>query len=283
VATIYVFKFFEKYIPNYGLIILLFAFLIKLIVFPLTYKSYVSMAKLRVLNGTPEMKELDEKFKDDPQKQQVQKMAIYKKMGVSPLGGCLPMLLQWPILISMFFFFPQSIELRQKAFLWAHDLSTYDSVLELGFSIPGYGDHVSLFTILMAISIYIYTYFQQKSQPTNAAMPFMKYLPYIFPIIFVIFLNNYASGLSWYYFAANIISIIQTTSIRASLDDEKLLAEMRSNLQKGGKNGKKSGAKKSKGRLEGWVEKQQKKQETLARDRQAAKKGDQNRNSRRKR
>lgn len=282
IATIYVFKFFEKYIPNYGLIILIFAILIKLIVFPLTYKSYVSMAKLRVLNQTPEMKGLDEKFKDDPQKQQLEKMAIYRKMGVSPLGGCLPMLLQWPILISMFFFFPQSVELRQKSFLWAHDLSTYDSILELGFTIPGYGDHVSLFTILMAISIYVYTYFQQKSQPTNAAMPFMKYLPYIFPIIFVVFLNNYASGLSWYYFAANIISIIQTTSIRASLNDEKLLAEMRSNLKKGGKKGKKGGSGKSKGRLEGWVERQQKKQEALARERQQAKKGNQNRTGRRK-
>ena len=280
IGTIYIFKFFEKYISNYGLIILIFAILIKLIVFPLTYKSYVSMAKLRVLNQTPEMKGLDEKFKDDPQKQQMEKMAIYRKMGVSPLGGCLPMLLQWPILISMFFFFPQSVELRQKSFLWAHDLSTYDSILELGFTIPGYGDHVSLFTILMAISIYIYTYFQQKSQPTNTAMPFMKYLPYIFPIIFVVFLNNYASGLSWYYFAANIISIIQTTSIRASLNDEKLLAEMRENFKKGGK--KKGNSKKSKGRLEGWVERQQKKQEAMARDRQSAQRGNKNRNTRRK-
>ncbi len=282
IGTIYVFKFFERYISNYGLIILIFAILIKLIVFPLTYKSYVSMAKLRVLNGTPEMKELDEKHKGDPQKQQVEKMAIYRKMGVSPLGGCLPMLLQWPILISMFFFFPQSIELRQKAFLWAHDLSTYDSIMELGFPIPGYGDHVSLFTILMAISIYVYTFFQQKSQPTNAAMPFMKYLPYIFPIIFVVFLNNYASGLSWYYFAANIISIIQTTSIRASLNDEKLLAEMRSNLSKGGKNGKKGGGKKSGGRLEGWVQKQQRKQEEAMRQRQAGNKGAPNRSAKRK-
>jgi YidC/Oxa1 family membrane protein insertase len=132
----------------------------------------------------------------------------------------------------------------------------------------------------MAISIYIYTYFQQKSQPTNTAMPFMKYLPYIFPIIFVVFLNNYASGLSWYYFAANIISIIQTTSIRASLNDEKLLAEMRENFKKGGK--KKGNSKKSKGRLEGWVERQQKKQEAMARDRQSAQRGNKNRNTRRK-
>jgi YidC/Oxa1 family membrane protein insertase len=290
IVTIYVFKFFERYIDNYGLIILLFAILIKLIVFPMTYKSFVSMAKLRVLNGMPEMKAIDEKHKDDPQKQQMEKMAIYRKMKVSPLGGCLPMLLQWPILISMFFFFPQSIELRQKSFLWATDLSTYDSVLDLPFTIPGYGDHVSLFTILMAVSIYIYTYFQQKSQPTNAAMPFMKYLPYLFPIIFVIFLNNYSSGLSWYYFAANIISIIQTTSIRASLNDEKLMAEMRSATKKkkgkGGKGGKKGGgggsSSSGKSRLERWVEKQQKKQEETMKARQQAKGGN-NRRSRRKR
>jgi len=281
VVTIYVFKFFESYIPNYGLIILLFAILVKLIVFPMTYRSYVSMAKLRVLNQTPEMKSLDEKFKDDPQKQQMEKMVIYRKMGVSPLGGCLPMLLQWPILISMFFFFPQSVELRQKSFLWAHDLSTYDSILDLGFKIPGYGDHVSLFTILMAVSIYVFTYFQQKSQPTNTAMPFMKYLPYIFPLIFVVFLNNYASGLSWYYFAANIISIFHTSTISASLNDEKLLTEMRANMKKGGKKGKGGKNGKSKGRLEGWVERQQKKQEEMMRQRNSAKKGA-NRSSRRK-
>ena len=272
ILTIKVFKFFEKFIPNYGLIILLFAIMVKLIVFPMTYKSYVSMAKLRVINNTPEIKALDTKYKDDAQKLQMEKMAIYRKMGVSPLGGCLPMLLQWPILISMFFFFPQSVELRQKSFLWATDLSTYDSILNLPFSIPAYGDHVSLFTLLMAVSIYVYTYYQQKSQPTNAAMPFMKYLPYMMPIIFVFFLNNYASGLSWYYFAANIISIAQTVSIRASLNDEKLLEEMRKKNKKGKKNGKGGNAKGGgKSRLERWTENQQKKQQAIARSRQQGK------------
>ncbi|MEM6262028.1 MAG: membrane protein insertase YidC [Bacteroidota bacterium] len=277
IGTIYVFKFLEKYISNYGLIILIFAILVKLIVFPLTYKSYVSMAKLRVINETDEIKSLDEKHKDDPQKQQMAKMNIYRQMGASPFGGCLPMILQYPILISMFFFFPQSVELRHKSFLWADDLSTYDSVLELPFSIPAYGDHVSLFTLLMAVSIYIYTYYQQKSQPTNSAMPMMKYIPYAMPIIFVIFLNNYASGLSWYYFASNIISIIQTTAIRASLDDEKLLTQMRALKKKSAKKGKNG-----KSRMERWMDAQQKKQEEVMKQRRGNQSNKGNRNSRRK-
>jgi YidC/Oxa1 family membrane protein insertase len=282
-VTIWLFKQMESIIGNYGIIILIFAFLVKLIVFPMTYKSYVSMAKLRVINQTDEMKALDEKYKGDPQKLNLEKMAVYRKMKVSPLGGCLPMLLQYPILIAMFYFFPQSVELRQKSFLWAEDLSTYDSIYDFpaGFSIPGYGDHISLFCLLMVVSIYVYTYFQQKSQATNtAAMPFLKYLPYIFPIMFLIFLNNYSSGLSWYYFAANIISIIQTTGIRATLDDEKLLNQMRAvaHSKKKGKGGK---SKAGKSRLERWAEKQQAKQrEALDNRRNGQQKG--NRSARRK-
>jgi YidC/Oxa1 family membrane protein insertase len=217
------------------------------------------MAKLRVVNEQPMMKDLDAKFKDDPQKLQVEKMAMYRKMGVSPFGGCLPMILQYPILISMFFFFPQSVELRQQSFLWAHDLSTYDSIWDLGFTIPMYGDHISLFTILMAISIYIYTYYNQKSQPSVNNQ--MKYISYFMPLIFIVFLNNYASGLSWYYFAANLISIIQTTGIRYFLDDEKLLSQLEeARKKKGGKNDKAKG----KGRIEQWLERQQQKQRELS-------------------
>ena len=284
VGTVYIFKFLEKYISNYGFIILIFAFLIKVGLFPLTYKNYVSMAKLRVLNSTPEMKALDEKHKDEPQKLQMAKMGIYKEMGVNMFGGCLPMILQYPFLIAMFFFFPQSVELRQKSFLWAQDLSTYDSVLNLPFTIPFYGDHVSLFTILMAISIFIYTYFSQKSQPTSAN-PQMKYIAYFMPVIFLVFLNNYASGLSLYYFASNLISIAQTTFIRYTLDDEKLLDQMRKNQKtKGGKGKNKKGgtAKKSRGRLESWVEKQQKKQEEMMKQRKQMQKGGNSRQSRRK-
>ncbi|MFK7969068.1 MAG: membrane protein insertase YidC [Bacteroidia bacterium] len=287
-GTIWLFNTLEKSISSYGIIILIFAFLVKMIVFPMTYKSYVSMAKLRVINGTPEMKELDEKYKGDPQKLNLEKMAVYKKMKVSPLGGCLPMILQYPILIAMFYFFPQSVELRQKSFLWAEDLSTYDSIYNFpdGFSIPGYGDHVSLFCLLMVVSIYIYTYFQQKSQATNtAAMPFMKYLPYMFPIMFLIFLNNYASGLSWYYLAANVISIIQTTGIRASLNDEKLLTEMRAAATKKGKKKGKGAKKGGQSRLERWADKQQAKQrENLEAKRgNTSSKGGSNRTAKKKR
>ena len=267
VGTTYIFKFLEKYISNYGVIIIILAFLIRSLVFPLTYKSYVSMAKMRVVNQTPEMKALDEKHKDDPQKLQMAKMGIYREMGVSMFGGCLPMLFSYPFLIALFFFFPQSVELRQQSFLWANDLSTYDSILNFppGFSIPGYGDHVSLFTLLMALSTFVYTYYQQKSQPTTAANPAFKYIAYFMPLILLIFLNNYASGLSLYYLTSNIISISQTVLIRRFLDDDAILEQLKeTQKQIKGKKGKK----KSGGRLQKWVEQQQKKQQDVIKQRQ---------------
>ena len=265
VGTTYIFKFLEKYISNYGIIIIILAFLIRSLVFPLTYKSYVSMAKMRVLNQTPEMKALDEKHKGDPQKLQMAKMGIYREMGVSMFGGCLPMLFSYPFLIALFFFFPQSVELRQQSFLWANDLSTYDSILNLPFNIPGYGDHVSLFTLLMALSTFVYTYYQQKSQPTAAANPAFKYIAYFMPLILLIFLNNYSSGLSLYYLTSNIISISQTVLIRRFLDDDAILEQMReTQKQMKGKKGKK----KSGGRLQKWVEQQQKKQQEMLKQRQ---------------
>jgi YidC/Oxa1 family membrane protein insertase len=277
IGTTYVFKFLEKYIDNYGLIIIIVAILIRLLVFPLTYKSYVSMAKMRVINQTPEIKALDEKHKDDPQKLQMAKMGIYKQMGVSMFGGCLPMLLSYPFLIALFFFFPQSVELRQQSFLWANDLSTYDSIVKLPFEIPIYGDHVSLFCLLMAISTFVYTYFQQASQPSAGSGPQaqMKYIAYFMPLFLLFFLNNYASGLSLYYLVSNIFSISQTTLIRFTLNDEKLLAEMREKAKakkkgkkgKGGKGGKGGGETGSKSRIERWMEKQQKKQEEIMRQR----------------
>lgn len=281
IGTVYVFKILERSISNYGIIILIFTVLVKLIVFPMTYKSYVSMAKMRVINETPEMKGLDEKFKEDPQKLQMEKMNIYRQMGVSPFGGCLPMILQYPILISMFFFFPQSVELRQKSFLWATDLSTYDSVLDLGFTIPFYGDHISLFTILMAISTMVYTLYSQQSQPT-AANAQMKYIAYIMPVFLLVFLNNYASGLSLYYFAANLITIAQTTGIRYFMDDKKLLEEMHAKqVAKKGKKGKKGSSGASKSGIQRWVENQQKKQQEMTKKRQDQAPGS-NRSSRRK-
>ena len=281
IGTTYVFKFFEGFVSNYGIIIILLAILIRLLILPMTFKSYVSMAKMRVLNSSPEMKSLDEKYKDDAQKLQMAKMSIFREMGVSPLGGCLPMLFSYPFLIALFFFFPQAVELRQQSFLWANDLSTFDAVISWKANIPlissVYGNHISLFTLLMAISTFFYTWYQQKSQPTQAN-PALKYVAYILPFFLLIFLNNYASGLSLYYLTSNILSIAQNAIIGRFVDDEKLLAEMR-NSQKKGKKGEKAGGGKS--RLESWMEKQQKKQQELLRERQAKSAAPKNRQERR--
>lgn len=262
-GAIWVFKKLEALNISYGIIILIFAVLIKLLIFPMTYKSFISMAKLRVLNKTPEMKAIDEKYKDDAAKLQTEKMALYNKVGVSPFSGCLPLLLQYPITISMFFFFPQAIELRHKGFLWADDLSTYDSILTLPFSIPAYGDHVSLFTILMAVSTFLFTYYNQSSQPgsDNPAMQMqMKIITYVMPIFLLFLLNNYASGLSWYYFVSNLLAVSQTLLFRNFVDDAKLeakLHEAKQNRAKKSENGNKGGG------LTGWLEKQQQKQKEL--------------------
>lgn len=256
IGTTYVFTWLEKTIGNYGLIIFIFAIIVRIVVLPMTYKSHVSMTKLRVLNEMPEMKAIDEKFKDDPQRQQVEKMNIYRQMGVNPLGGCIPMLAMYPILISMFYFFPQAIELRQQSFLWATDLSSYDSIFELPFSIPAYGSHVSLFTLLMTLSTIAYVYFSQGTQPT--VNPQMKYISYFMPIMFLFFLNNYAAGLSLYYLASNVLSIAQTQLIRLTIDDKKLLEQMHE-----AKKNKASKGDAGKSRMERWMEAQQQKQKEM--------------------
>lgn len=293
-GTTYVFKFMERYISNYGLIIILLAVFIRLLMLPLSYKSYISMAKMRIINGTPELKALDAKYKDDPQKLQMAKMAIYKEMGASMFGGCLPMLLSYPFLIALFFFFPQSVELRQQSFLWAHDLSTYDAIFTWTTQIPIisslYGNHISLFTILMAASTFVYTYFQQQSQPSAGANQF-KYIAYFMPLFLMVFLNNYASGLSLYYLVSNLIQITQTTVIRYGIvNDEKLLAQMREVQKQAKKNKGKKGGGKGKGgnaggggqksRLEKWMEKQQARQQEMMKERQKGQ-GPQNRRNRR--
>lgn len=216
-----VFNFLEDYGLNYGLIILIIAVLIKMILFPLTYSSYRSMAKMRVLK--PEIDELNEKY-DDPVKKQQAQLELYNKAGVSPLGGCLPMLLQFPILIALFRFFPSSIELRQQPFLWATDLSTYDSIYDLPFDIPFYGDHVSLFTLLMTVSTLIYTWMNQQltGSAQNAQFPQMKYIIYLMPIMFLGVFNSYAAGLSYYYFVANMITFGQQYAIRSFIDEDKI-------------------------------------------------------------
>jgi YidC/Oxa1 family membrane protein insertase len=188
---------------------------------PLTYKNYLSSAKTRVLK--PEIDELNAKFKDgDAMKKQQATMSLYRQAGVNPMAGCVPMILQFPILIAMYRFFPASIELRQESFLWADDLSSYDSIFDLGFSIPFYGDHVSLFTILMAISTMLYTKYNSQTATMGGGMQAqqMKIMMYIMPIFFLGFFNNFSAGLSYYYFLANVISMVQQWVIKKFFIDE---------------------------------------------------------------
>ena len=223
-----IFNWLASIINNFGLVILMLTLIIKLILFPLVYKSYVSLAKMRILK--PEIDEIKEKYGTDMTKVQQENMKLYKRAGVSPMGGCLPMLIQLPILLAMFNFFPASYELRQKAFLWAHDLSTYDSILELGFNIPFYGTHISLFTLLMTVSTLLYT--RMNNQLTGVSGQ-MKWISYLMPILFLGFFNNYASGLTYYYFLGNMITFGQNVLIRKFfVDENKLHKQIEENKKK---------------------------------------------------
>ena len=231
VAVIPIFDFLKNSagLKNFGLIILILTLIIKLSLSPLTYKSYLSQAKMKVLK--PEIDKINEKHKEkDPMKAQKETMGLYRKAGVNPMGGCLPMLVQFPILIAMFRFFPASMELRQKSFLWADDLSSYDSIMSLPWDIPFYGDHVSLFTLMMTVSTLIYTH--MNSQMTSNQMPGMKWMMYLMPIMFLGFFNSYASSLSYYYFLANVFTFSQMYFMRRFVDDDKLLAQLEENKKK---------------------------------------------------
>lgn len=229
VIIINFFDFLSKYIVSYGIIILLMTIFIKLVISPLTFKSYASSAKMRVLK--PEIDKINEKYprKEDAMKKQQEMMDLYKKTGVSMFGGCLPMLLQFPILFAMFRFFPASFELRQQPFLWAKDLSAYDSILQLPFHIPLYGDHVSLFAILMAVSMYLYARMTMDQMPSGQQMAGMRSMQlYFMPIFLLVLCNNFSSGLSYYYMLSNIITIIQTWAIRKYfIDEDKIYAQLK--------------------------------------------------------
>ena len=240
-CVIPVFDFLRNYIGSFGIIIFILVLLVKLVISPLTYKSYVSMAKMRLVK--PQIDELAKKYPkpEDAMKKQQATMELYKKAGINPMGGCIPMLIQMPILIAMFRFFPASIELREQPFLWADDLSSYDSIVNLPFSIPFYGDHVSLFALLMAVSLFGYSYFNYQqtasSQPQMAGMKFM--MVYMMPIMMLLWFNSYSSGLCYYYLLSNIFTIGQTLVIRRMVDDNKIHAIMQANAAKKSK-GKKS-------------------------------------------
>jgi YidC/Oxa1 family membrane protein insertase len=231
-VVIPVFSALDGIIGSTGIIIMLLTIIIKTLLLPLVYKSYISTAKMRILK--PEIEAIKEKHGNDLQKTQQENMALYKKAGVSPLSGCVPMLLQLPILFAMFQFFPVAFELRQKAFLWAADLSQYDGP-SLGFSIPFYGDHVSFFTLLMTVSTLIYTHLNNQISGVTGQM---KYIGYFMPVIFLGVLNDYASGLTWYYFVSNMITFGQQFVIRKTVDDQKLHAQIAAARKKPAKKSK---------------------------------------------
>lgn len=227
-----VFTFLGSFISNYGLIILLLTVFIKIILFPFTYKSYMSQAKMRVL--APEIKEINEKYpgNENAMTRQQKTMQLYSKAGASPFSGCLPLMLQMPVLIAMFSFFPSCIELRGEAFLWAKDLSAPDVIFTLPFTIPFYGNHVSLFCLLMTVTNIIYTQINMQNQPSSASMPGMKWMMYLMPVMFLFFFNDYASGLSYYYFLSLLITIVQTYIFRRCVNEKKVREQMMANAAK---------------------------------------------------
>ena len=229
-----IFNFLGGFISNYGIIILIMTIFIKLVLFPLTYKSYMSSAKMRVL--APDIKAINEKYpgQDNAMKRQQKTMELYSRAGANPMSGCLPMLLQMPILFAMFSFFPSCIELRGQSFLWAHDLSAPDAIISWSGNIPlvteYFGNHISLFCLLMTGTNIIYTYINMQNSPGQ--MPGMKWMMYLMPVFFMIFFNNYAAGLSYYYFLSLLITIIQTYAFRAVVKEEKVRAVMAENAKK---------------------------------------------------
>ena len=227
-----IFNFFGKFNLSYGIIILLLTVAIKLLLMPIAYKNQKSSARMKALR--PEIDGINKKIPaDEPLKRQQATMDLYRKAGVSPAAGCVPMLLQIPVLYAMFRFFPSSIELRQQSFLWADDLSSYDSIASLPFTIPAYGDHVSLFTLLMAASTIVYTLINSKQMPSQQNMPGMKTMMYIFPVMMLFFMNSLPAGLSYYYFLANLISILQMTVLaKWFIDEDKLRVELLDNMKK---------------------------------------------------
>ena len=237
-----IFTLLQKWIGNYGLIIILMTIVVRIFMSPLVYKSYLSSAKMKVLR--PEMQAINDKYpgKDNAMKRQQKTMAIQRKAGVSMLSGCIPALLQMPVFFALFKFFPSNIDLRQKGFLWAEDLSSYDTIIELPFYVPFYGDHISLFPILASIAIFFYMKMNQSQQmnmqaPTQEGMPdmgkMMKYMIYLSPIMMLFFFNNYASGLSLYYFVSNLLTITIMLVIKNYvIDEDKIHAQIEENKKR---------------------------------------------------
>ena len=247
-----------------GIAILLLTVILKILLMPVQWKMFVSSIKMRILR--PEIQKLNDKYpkKEDAMKKQMEMMSLYRDTGSSPLAGCLPMLIQMPILFAVFRFFPASFDLRQEGFLWAEDLSSYDSILDFGFKIPLYGDHISLFTLLMALTTLMYTFMNSGNmqQPTQPGMPNMKVIMYIFPIMMIFFFNDYSSGLSYYYFISTLLSIVIMLAIKYLIvDEDKLKLKMAERQEKS------KDAPKKKSKLQERLEEMQKKQQEMLKNR----------------
>ena len=266
-----IFHFLDNFNLGYGLIILLLTIFIKLVTLPFTYKSFKSSAKMRIAQKMPEVQAINEKYpnQEDAMAKQQALMALYGKMGVNQMGGCLPMLLSWPVLIALFYFFPTSIELRGEYFLWAKDLSTYDAIITWDEPIPVvnwiFHGHISLFCLIMTVVQIFYTWLMQKQNPAQQAMPGMAMMMYLMPLFFLVFLNDYSAGLSYYYTLSLLFSIIQTYAIRASMNEDKILAEMKANLSNPNR---KKGGKKASGWIARLQEIQRQQQEELRKQRE---------------
>lgn len=262
ILVIPMFDLFTSWGLHIGVVILLMTLVIKLIIFPFTFTSYRSSAKMRVLK--PQLDAINEKFPPEKmQERQQATMALYQRAGVSPMAGCLPMLFQFPVLMAMFWFFPTAIELRGQSLFWADDLSTYDAIVSWNTYIPiisgTFGNHISLFCLLMTITNIVYTYLNMQTQSGGSEMKMMKWMMYLMPIFFMFVFNDYAAGLSYYYFVSLLITIIQTYIFRWSINDEKLLRQMEAKQAKNAKNPKKSG-------FAARLEKMQREQQAYARE-----------------
>ena len=231
-----IFDFLGGFIPNYGIVILLMTLIIKLVLWPLMHKTYMSQAKMRFL--APDIKAINEKYpgKDNAMTRQQKTMALYSLAGASPFSGCLPMLLQMPFLFAVFTFFPSCIDLRGESFLWVHDLSAPDAIFSWNAQIPFitnyFGNHVSLFCLLMTVTNIMYTRITMQSQASNDSMPSMKWMMYLMPIMFLVFFNNYAAGLSYYYFLSLLFTILQNFGYRHLVSEEKMRLKMAENAKK---------------------------------------------------
>ncbi len=224
-----VFSFLEQYISNYGLIIIVLVVIIKALLFPLSYRSYISMAKMRVMK--PALDAIKEKYGDDLQKVQMEQFSLYQEVGINPLSSLVPNLLQIPIFIAMFNFFPNAIALRQQPFLWASDLSTYDAIVHLPFHIPIYGGHISLFALLMTVSTVLYSW--SSNQLADAQQPgAMQMFTYVMPFTFLFVLNSFPAGITLYYFVSNLFTFVQQSLISWAVDEEKIKEQLEENKQK---------------------------------------------------